>query len=262
MIEILLLFIITLSSSKKIPTIELGVNTTFDSISNELEFIYNGPGKDIILIYVKFEGEYYDYEFDCTYSHSTGEGTSSEIVLYSNNQVGKTGSCNIKFFLSNDSDKGSLIIYTLNKVLSIKLKNQYGHLDNEFFQIFKGIEPSVSQLTFLVPSLEKDITANFEYQKKENLNDIYYDIDNPFIVCHGKTCQDNITSYDFKKKESYKIMIKIHRVKNKNTDYIGIPGFRFYDINYNGTYSPDDIVNDSSLLKIHFLLISLILLIL
>ena len=33
-------------------------------------------------------------------------------------------------------------------------------------------------------------------------------MENPFKVCHGNDCQENIETYNFKKGESYKIMVK------------------------------------------------------
>ena len=91
----------------------------------------------------------------------------SGISLHTLNQGEKKGICNFKFFLSKETDKESLVIYTFNKELSIKLKNQYGFLRNNFYLIFENIKTSISQLTFLVPNLERDVNAIFEYQKKK-----------------------------------------------------------------------------------------------
>ena len=45
---------------------------------------------------------------------------------------------------------------------------------------------------------------------------------NPFEICHGEECIKNITTYDFKKGESYKIYARIYK-------YI-LPAFSFHDI--------------------------------
>ena len=55
---------------------------------------------------------------------------------------------------------------------------------------------SVSQLTFSVPKLDRDGTANFEYSKKSFVSGYTADIDNPFKVCHDKVCEENTTTYE------------------------------------------------------------------
>ena len=126
---------------------------------------------------------------------------------------------------------------------------------------------SVSQLTFSVPKLDRDVTANFEYNKKADIERDSFTIENPFKVCHGKDCEENLSTYEFKKGESYEINVKVSKVRDEYNDkYIIIPGFTFYDQKYNGTYSPDDILdvdtNSANGLKAKLLFISLILLLL
>jgi len=40
------------------------------------------------------------------------------------------------------------------------------------------------------------------------VSNIFGTFENPFKVCQGTTCQENIKSYDFKKGGNYKISIK------------------------------------------------------
>ena len=91
-------------------------------------------------------------------------------------------------------------------------------------------------------------------------------IDNPFKICHDKVCDENITTYEFKKEQSYEINVKVIKVKDIHNDtYVITPGFTFCDVQYNGTYWPDDIdenENSANGLKTKLLFISLILLLL
>ena len=256
-------FIFTLISSKSVPSVKLGVNTTFDMNNNEFKFQYNGPGKDIILFYFTLDNKYVKYDIDCPNAGSSGNSggsVSSQIFI----QVGKEGTCTIKFE-PEEKKKGSFVIYTLNTKLSIKLENKYGNLVSAFEDDDNLV--SVSQLTFSVPKLDRDVTANFEYNKKADIERDSFTIENPFKVCHGKDCEENLSTYEFKKGESYEINVKVSKVRDEYNDkYIIIPGFTFYDQKYNGTYSPDDILdvdtNSANGLKAKLLFISLILLLL
>ena len=188
MIKIFLFFFIfALISSKSSPSVKLGVNTTFDMNNNEFKFEYKGPGKDIIIFYIKSDNYYVDYDLDCpntSIESSISGGTYDSITA---TQIEKTGTCTIKFESEKES-KGSFVIYTIKSKLSIKLKNKYGNLifadeDND------SLAESISQLTFSVPKLVRDVTANFEYSKNVLIHRTTYTIENPFKVYHGKFSQ-------------------------------------------------------------------------
>ena len=84
-------------------------------------------------------------------------------VLYQGDNIGYF---NFKLFLSYDTDKESLVNYTLNKEISIKLKNQNGLLDYKLDLIFKDNEPFVSRHTFLILYLKRDVRGIFISKKK------------------------------------------------------------------------------------------------
>ena len=116
--------------------------------------------------------------------------------------------------------------------------------------IFKKKNLTINKTTFSVPNLERDVKTIFEY------NPVYSD--NPFEVCLNTECQENITIYDFKKGNYYKIFVKLD---NSNEKEIILPGFQFYDVNYNGNYDTNDIFifkNNVEGLKIKILFLSLI----
>ena len=73
----LFVFIFTLASSKIIPSVKLGVNTTFDKNNNEFTFQYSGPGKDIILFYFNC----LDYDIECP-NGSIEASSSNEFRIF------------------------------------------------------------------------------------------------------------------------------------------------------------------------------------
>ena len=270
-IKFLLIYILTLTSSKTIPSIKAGFNTSFDYNNKEFTFDYKGPGHDLILLYMNIEGATFHCTIECSLNII---GRDTEIGEFSMvNQIYYPKSpCYIKFDITEEKKeaKGSFVIYNFNKQLSIKLKNKYGNVnlperekeENSFYQI--------SHLTFSVPNLDRDVTVKFEYNKvNEKPNETKYIVErNPFKVCRGNKCEENITLYEFKKGESYKIFVDTTIVKNEfNDNLVLVPGFTFYDVNYDGGFYPDDIIeeeeddNNASLgLKINKLFQSLIIL--
>lgn len=271
MIKILLLFFaLSLSSSKTIPSVKAGINTTFDYNNDEFKYDYKGPGKDLMIMYANAEGGNFKLRIECKLDEVPGEITIGDYVK--TNQIYFPNSPCMIIFNSTEGNKeakGSFVIYNFNKELSIKLKNKYGNVNLPTYHLDEPGYLSISDLTFSIPNLERDVTVNFEYN-----NTVYYYseyiIENPFKICQKNNCQQNISTYDFKKGESYKIIVKTTRIQEKDEEgedqeVILIPGFTFYDKNYNGTFSPDDIIDDdekkknaSNNLKIKLLFISLI----
>ena len=82
-------------------------------------------------------------------------------------------------------------------------------------------------LTYVINNAEKDITFEFKYNKNM---DLYPDVEvpNPFEVCHGDDCKENIETYDFKKGESYKIYAKVKEVRVESINRSVFPSYSFY----------------------------------
>ena len=83
-----------------------------------------------------------------------------------------------------------------------------------------------SKLTYVIDKAEKSATFDFKYANEiKDKYDEKINVPNPFQVCHGNDCKDNISTYDFKQGESYKIYIKYNKIGN----YYVFPSFSFYD---------------------------------
>ena len=259
----LLISILVFASTKDIPEIKTGVNTTFDYQNQNFIYKYSGPGKDAILFYIKYENSI-EYKIECLNDDTkrSSEGPDEDVHLFE--QYDKSGSCTMKF-TPLEGEKGSIVIYTFKTELKIKLKNKYGNINLPTYA--EGLVEynmlDISQLTYSVPNLDRDVTAKFEFNDEIEIHGEIYTIDNPFKVCHGKDCTENISTYDFKKGESYVITVNVKKVIKDNEILYLVPGFSFYDIKYNGKYSPDDIIiNYFKSLKINYIILSLFLLLL
>ena len=107
------------------------------------------------------------------------------------------------------------------------------------------------QLTYVISNAEKDVTLNFQYtEKDEELRDEV--IPNPFKVCQESICLTNITTYDFKKGESYKIHVAFQELEH----YQALPAFSFADKDYK---EPSGNTDNAVNLSINLWIISLLL---
>ena len=94
-------------------------------------------------------------------------------------------------------------------------------------------ETVLSKLTYVIDEAEKNATFIFKYNNTvKDYNGKVVNVDNPFQVCHGDDCKENITTYDFKQGESYKIYINV----KKSGNIYALPSFSFYDIKNNSFY--------------------------
>ncbi len=82
-----------------------------------------------------------------------------------------------------------------------------------------------SKLTYAIDNADKNVKFKFTYNNNKEISDPK----NPFTVCHGEDCKDNIETYNFEKGQSYKIYVKI--VSTQDDQYYFFPSFRFGDIN-------------------------------
>ena len=74
------------------------------------------------------------------------------------------------------------------------------------------------QIVYSIDNAERDVTFIFNF--KDTIPG--KTVKNPFKVCHGEECQEDITTYDFKKGESYKIYATVYNSI--------LPAFSFHDI--------------------------------
>ncbi len=241
---LLLFFIFSLVSPIEKPIVELGTNYTFDQDNNEFKLNYKGKSNDGLLAYVEYESgtfcslsmvyEFLDFEF---------EMLSNYAVLFF--QDSPKNSYTIQFgFSEGDIINGTFKIYSFQDELKIKLKNKYGNINLPLLKKTSKKYDIPKKLTFSINNLDRDVTVKFDYNPEIYYFFKTYDLNNPFEVCIKNDCKNNITSYDFKKDNSYKIKVNMFLLEEESNFIYAIPGFEFYDINYEGIDSPDDIDYD------------------
>lgn len=253
----LLIIILELYLLKETPIIYMGVNTTYDEKNTFFQIKYNGQETDTLIMNFKTLDGTINFELNCKSQHV--EYNCAKCTIY-NHKIKKNDDCTIKFFWNDEIFPGTVLFYSIKTPIKIKLRNLYGDIDYQSLVPDSSLH-NTTQISYLVPNLERNARVKFDY--KSEFEDEKLFIENPFEICQNKVCKRNITTYDFKKGESYKITIKFTRYKNK----IYWPAYSFYDVNYyNGTYDPDDVIiddesgNNSNILKLNIILISLVLL--
>ena len=248
--KFLLILFFGLFSSKIYPSIIFGKNTTFDLENNHIfNLKYNGPGNDALLVYLK-SNIYTMSQLSCHGSISWTTIYGAELFPLKESNMNCEFQINKLFVDEEGGGKGTFLMFALQNEIKIKLRNKYGDLDTPLVQSNINslkeelILPDIIHITYSVPNLERNVSVKFEYN--ENC-DPFTIGENPFKVCHNDDCEENIETYSFQKGESYKIMIRLQKLKKNEDDsnfYYVLPGYTFYDEDYNGEDSDDDIIYD------------------
>ena len=243
MLKLFLISLLFLVNSKD-NNIEFGKEITFDKDNNKFEFTAEHNGTLFFYVYfnsdevLKFDIHGGSTGISCTISEP-GRG---EMI---NLDIGNTYKINIDYLNPNSTEKGKIWINPSYNPIKVDLDKVYGGK----FVIYNTYEIE-SQLTYIIENAQKDAHFKFKYQEKTNAIPGTLESPNPFEVCHGEECKENITSYDFKKGESYEIHVKVCKVINIPGNWPIVPPFSFYN-------------NSNSLfLRLALLIISLFLLIL
>ena len=205
--KLLIISLFVLISSKN-TAIEFGKEVEFDKSNKEFEFsgqpdtfFIHAVYSDSLTLKLSWGGS--------STSSSSNKGGVGLISTQENPAV-------YKIELEPGSDaKGKLwvnpskneLVLDMNKKVEWKFD-----IDNEN----KGAE---ANLTYVINKAEKD--AKFVFTFNNEINQIK--VPNPFIVCHGTECQDNVSTYELKKGESYKINVKYTKIGN---NYV-FPSFSF-----------------------------------
>ena len=219
------LLIITLS---KINTQEYGKEIIFDKNIDGIRL--NFPEDGAILIYVKMN--YSDLVTVDTLRKSKliqkpGVGLFDTFESCRNNYVRLT-------YRDSSNEKG--IVWILPSTYEIKVNlNETYQWEYDIKQSCLDSKKLPYKFTYSIDNAEKDVILQFKYNDKFQIDNGLV-ASNPLSICHEEQFQNNTTTYDIKKGESYKLYIN---VKNFKSDYwyFYLPSFSFNFIN---------LVNDSS----------------
>ena len=219
------LLIITLS---KINTQEYGKEIIFDKNIDGIRL--NFPEDGAILIYVKVN-----------YSDLVTVDTLRKSKLIQKPGVGlldtfESGRNNYVRLTYRDSSNEKGIVWILPSTYEIKVNlNETYQWEYDIKQSCLDSKKLPYKFTYSIDNAEKDVILQFKYNDKFQIDNGLV-ASNPLSICHGEQCQNDTTTYEIKKGESYKLYIN---VKNFKSDYwyFYLPSFSFNFIN---------LVNDSS----------------
>ena len=219
------LLIITLS---KINTQEYRKEIIFDKNIDGIRL--NFPEDGAILVYVKMN--YSDLVIVDTLRKSKliqkpGVGLLDTFESGRNNYVRLT-------YRDSSNEKG--IVWILPSTYEIKVNlNETYQWEYDIKQSCLDSKKLPYKFTYSIDNAEKDVILQFKYNDKFQIDNGLV-ASNPLSICHGEQCQNDTTTYEIKKGESYKLYIN---VKNFKSDYwyFYLPSFSFNFIN---------LVNDSS----------------
>ena len=219
------LLIITLS---KINTQEYGKEIIFDKNIDGIRL--NFPEDGAILIYVKVN-----------YSDLVTVDTLRKSKLIQKPGVGlfdtfENGRNNYVRLTYRDSSNEKGIVWILPSTYEIKVNlNETYQWEYDIKQSCLDSKKLPYKFTYSIDNAEKDVILQFKYNDKFQIDNGLVAA-NPLSICHGEQCQNDTTTYEIKKGESYKLYIN---VKNFKSDYwyFYLPSFSFNFIN---------LVNDSS----------------
>ena len=123
-------------------------------------------------------------------------GIKKDLCYLNLTEIGSTGKL-----------KGKIWIYPLLSELKINLAKNF----QKDYTIWTN-DNAVDALVLTNEKLDKDIKLKFDYAdsyKDDNVGK--QKLKNPFTVCHGDDCQNNVTAYTFKKNEDYKIKVNFEK---------------------------------------------------
>ena len=195
--------------SSKTNDIEFAKDIPFDNNNNEFEFTYNNTDNFFIRI-ISNERCRFNLAIDNYPSYGI-DVISGETSYITNQDFGHS------YKITIESEKNVKGTFWINpSLIEVKI-NLNSTVEWNSLTLPRENKP---KLIYAIDNAEKDATFIFKYFKEG-----YEDMPNPFEVYHGTDCKDQITTYDFKKGESYKIHVN-HMEYNKRLYF---PRFSFFD---------------------------------
>ena len=113
-------------------------------------------------------------------------------------------------------------MYPSTKEITVDLNQTY-EFKYDFKEYFN--HNKIYRLIYSIDKAERDVILQFKY----NIFIVYKNsiTDNPLKICHGDICQNNITNYEIKKGEFYKIYISINFLEDGSKYIHYLPSFSF-----------------------------------
>ena len=212
--------------SSKTNDIDYYKEINFDKDTKEFKFILSKTG--MVFFHVVYDGSS-QVEFKISNDEETSVSKSS--FTKPGHSYITSLSKGITYTLTITCPSGSKGTFIMNpewNEVNVDLSKMYQWK----FDISGLTGDESAKLIYSIDNADKDVTFKFEYNKK--LRD---DLPNPFEVCHGEDCKDNIANYKFEKGQSYKIYVKVAKLKDGIMEKYYLPSFKFGDLNGDWSFS-------------------------
>ena len=195
---------------------------TFDKNNNIFEF--NSGESEALFIYIIFESLGLKFELlengISIISFSIFEPGDALIYSIKKHHIYTIQLIYTKKYSNSD---GIIWINPSNKELKVDLTQKYQWKYD--YVSFIGVE---TKLIYTIEKSEKNVTFIFRYNSEMELDDESI-VSNPFVVCQGEVCKDNISTYDFVEGESYKIYAKVIKRKIDSVPKYILSSYYFCD---------------------------------
>ena len=239
--KLFFLVLLAFVSSVTVPELQFDVETDADETTNSFEIPYSSEIKSMIL-YV-----YHDNSQTISVSIETSKETSTMLVISPGTGMILSFKDNksITFtisFPSTTNKKAKVLLKDIAKEINIDLTKKY-ELPFAYAMFMEKTE--IGNITYSVQKLSKDVSFSFRYEQSFTYQGNTIRFNNPFKICNGNDCQEGVTSYDFKKGQTYKIYIKL--TSSYMFFYLyGFPKISFYEKKCQGqfVFLPNDICVD------------------
>lgn len=222
---ILLLLIATISSKIN----EVSTNIEFDvdvPLAENNQFTFSNEDQEAQFYFVDIDSKknFFQYKFQCPGAEEKSGMTDMIFLIIK----AETGECSITvdFFGWDSESVATIYIHPFKNKIPVTLNKDTTYQTKKYV----GFKEKFPSLTFSVSNLEKDTGAEFNYKGSSiPIDGKEYQLkNNPFRICQGSDCKDDITKYRFSKGKEYTIEIKPEEIDTGTNKYYYIDEFSFY----------------------------------
>ena len=222
-IFLLLLTFISTKTNLESTFIDFDVKQPFNE--NELSFTFNNEGIGAKFFLVKIDSDLYSvkYTHECKNKVSGKESSPHHLFIIKADE----GDCkiNIDYATKGYTSNGTIWIHPFEKEIMFDLEKEGRFATTKYVQF----EEKFPSLFFSISNLTNDIDVEFMhgpsviYEDKE-----VYTLKNPFKVCQGSDCKENVHEYKFVNETDYTIEIKTEEKDTGAHKYYYMDSFSFY----------------------------------
>lgn len=224
-IIILLLLITAISAKTNLAStiIDFDVKQPFDE--NNLIFTFTNSALESKFFLVKIDSELFHvkYSYQCQIPGNKSESSLNHLFIIK----ADPGDCriNIEYALKELTSKGTIWVHPFDREIIFNLEKEEKFAFSKYVE-FKEKFPS---LFFSVSNLTKDTEVKFTHGHDViTKGDKIFTLKNPFRICQGKECKDDISQYTFINETDYTIEIKTEEINAGTKKYYYMNSFSFY----------------------------------